>query len=210
MIIAIDGPAGSGKSTVAKTVAGKLNFYHLNSGDFYRAVTYKIIRENATEASDEEKIRIAESCRIQVKDNNVYLDGVNIQDKLHTPEMDMITSKISSVVPIRSYVNKIIHELTESLDIVAEGRDMTTVVFPNADYKFYLDAKPEVRAMRRHLQNGGKEQIEEVLTEIRLRDENDRNKKEGALKIAPDAIYIDTSYLTIDKVCEKVLGNVSL
>ncbi len=206
MIVAIDGPAGVGKSSIAKMIAEKLGLYYLNSGNFYRGVTYRMLHKNMDPTDPEQCIKAAAEADFDVRDGHFYLDGENVEDELHTPAIDLWASKISVVPEVRSIVNDNIHELTKRLDIIAEGRDMTTVVFPDAEHKFFFDAKPEVRAQRRYDQNPSAMEYSKVLAEINERDEIDRNKPVGGLKIASDAIYIDTSYLTIKQVCEKVVN----
>lgn len=206
MIVAIDGPAGVGKSSIAKMVAQKLGLYYLNSGNFYRGVSYKMIKNKMDVTDPKQCIQAASEAKFDVKDGLFYLDGEMVEDKLHTPEIDIGSSKVSVVPEVRAIVNESIHALTQKLDIIAEGRDMTTVVFPNAQYKFFFDAKPEVRAQRRYAQNPSAMDYQSVLAKINERDQIDRNKPVGGLKTANDAIYIDTSYLTIEQVCEKVVG----
>ncbi len=206
MIVAIDGPAGVGKSSIAKMVGNKLELYYLNSGNFYRGVTYRVLHLGLDPNDRETCIRTAKEALFDVVDGHFYLDGQNVEDELHTPAIDLWASKISVIPEVRAIVNERIHELTRKLDIIAEGRDMTTVVFPDAEFKFFFDAKPEVRAKRRFDQNPSAMEYDRVLAEINERDQIDRNKPVGGLKIAPDAIYIDTSYLTINEVCEKVVN----
>ena len=206
MIVAIDGPAGVGKSSIAKMVGKKLGLYYLNSGNFYRGVTYRVLHQGIDPTDAQKCIQAAKDAVFDVVDGHFYLDGQNVEDELHTPAIDLWASKISVIPQVRAIVNERIHELTKKLDIIAEGRDMTTVVFPDAEHKFFFDAKPEVRAKRRFDQNPSAMEYERVLAEINERDEIDRNKPVGGLKIASDAIYIDTSYLTINEVCEKVVN----
>ncbi len=206
MIVAIDGPAGVGKSSIAKMVGNKLGLYYLNSGNFYRGVTYRLLHLGLDPNDRETCIRTAKEALFDVVDGHFYLDGQNVEAELHTPAIDLWASKISVIPEVRAIVNERIHELTRKLDIIAEGRDMTTVVFPDAEFKFFFDAKPEVRAKRRFDQNPSAMEYGRVLAEINERDQIDRNKPVGGLKIAPDAIYIDTSYLTINEVCEKVVN----
>ena len=205
MIVAIDGPAGVGKSSIARMIADKLGLYYLNSGNFYRGVTYRVLNQKLDPTNKEQCIKAADEASFDVRDGHFYLDGEDVEAQLHTPAIDLWASKISVIPEVRSIVNRNIHELTKRLSIIAEGRDMTTVVFPDADYKFFFDAKPEVRAKRRFDQNPDALPYEKVLAEINERDHIDRNKPVGGLKIAPDAIYIDTSYLTINEVCDKVV-----
>ncbi len=205
MIVAIDGPAGVGKSSIARMVADKLGLYYLNSGNFYRGVTYKVLHSGIDPNDRELCIKTAREAVFDVKDGHFLLDGEDVEDELHTPAIDLWASKISVIPEVRAVVNENIHALTRKLDIIAEGRDMTTVVFPEAEHKFFFDAKPEVRAQRRFDQNPKAMEYAKVLAEINERDTIDRNKPVGGLKIASDAIYIDTSYLTINEVCDKVV-----
>ena len=178
---------------------------YLNSGNFYRGVTYKVLTEGLDPTDRDQCIKAASEAVFDVVDGHFLLDGKDVEAELHTPAIDLWASKISVIPEVRSIVNDNIHALTKRLDIIAEGRDMTTVVFPEAEHKFFFDAKPEVRAQRRFDQNPGAMEYEKVLAEINERDTIDRNKPVGGLKIAPDAQYIDTSYLTINEVCDKVV-----
>lgn len=205
MIVAIDGPAGVGKSSIAKMVSDELRMYYLNSGNFYRGVTYRILNLGLDPAKPDDCVKAAKEAQFDVKDGRFYLDGEDVEDKLHHPSIDIWSSKVSVNPQVRSIVNERIHDLTKRMDVVAEGRDMTTVVFPNAEHKFFFDAPPEIRARRRYEQNPGVMDYDTILKEINERDAIDRNKPVGGLKIAPDAVYIDTSYLTINEVCEKVI-----
>lgn len=205
MIVAIDGPAGVGKSSIAKMVSDELGMYYLNSGNFYRGVTYRILNLGLDPAKPDDCVKAAKEAQFDVKDGRFYLDGEDVEDKLHHPSIDIWSSKVSVNPQVRGIVNERIHDLTKRMDVVAEGRDMTTVVFPNAEHKFFFDALPEIRARRRYEQNPGVMDYDTILKEINERDEIDRNKPVGGLKIAPDAVYIDTSYLTINEVCEKVI-----
>ena len=205
MIVAIDGPAGVGKSSIARMIADKLGLYYLNSGNFYRGVTYRVLKQKLDPTNKELCIKAADEADFDVRDGHFYLDGEDVEAELHTPAIDLWASKISVIPEVRSIVNRNLHELTPRLSIIAEGRDMTTVVFPDAEHKFFFDAKPEVRAKRRFDQNPDAMPYDKVLSEINERDHIDRNKPVGGLKIAPDAIYIDTSYLTINEVCDKVV-----
>lgn len=210
MIIAIDGPAGTGKSTIASILAEKLNITFLNSGGFYRTLTIAIL-DAGIDYSDEEKT--VEFCKKQkieyTKESHFILNGTDVTAHLHDDRVAKNVAQISAIVPIRHLVNDLMREITKSLSIVCEGRDMTTVVFPNAEYKVYLDASADVRAKRRFDQGVSSLSFEEIKQSIIERDEIDKNKKEGALKIAPDALYIDTSTLTIDNVCEIILKQIS-
>ena len=206
MVIAIDGPAGSGKSTIARMIADKLGYYFLNTGSFYRVYTLAQLEAGGDPLDKDGVLKTAKSVCVTVCDGDICLDGKDVEKLLHTPRVDRFCSQVSVDPRLREYVNLQVRKLAEGMDIVTEGRDTTTVIFPDADYKFYFDASPEVRARRRIAQQGGNQTYEEVLDLICKRDENDRNKALGALKIAKDAVYIDTSYLTIREVCEKVVS----
>lgn len=207
MIIAIDGPAGSGKSTIAKKLSEKLDFYLLNSGNFYRAFTFKHLKKGRDPFNAGECLRTAEESRIEIKDGQMYLDGNLVtEEELHNPSIDIATSRLSFVPEVREIVNRQLREAASRMNVVCEGRDITTVVFPNADLKFYIDADPEIRARRRLIQSGKDETLYgEILSDLKKRDKQDIEKPVGGLKIAPDAHVIDTTHLTIDQVCEKVM-----
>ena len=208
MVIAIDGPAGTGKSTIAALIAKKLGVTFLNSGSFYRALTIALL-DSGTDLHDESAV--PEFCRkqkLEYKDSRMFLNGKDIEDRLHDDMVSANVAQVSAIVPVRHLVNERMREITKSLSIVCEGRDMTTVVFPDADCKFYLDASIDVQAKRRFEQGVSGMSLEEIKEAIKKRDEIDKNKKEGALKIADDALYIDTSNLTIDNVCEIILAQI--
>lgn len=210
MIIAIDGPAGTGKSTIANIIADKLKITFLNSGGFYRTLTMALL-DAGIDIKDEKAV--LDFCKKQnieyTKESHFILNGTDVTAHLHDDRVTANTSQVSSIVEVRHLVNDLMRKITASLSIVCEGRDMTTVVFPNAEYKIYLDASSEVRARRRFEQGVSDMTLEEIKAAIEKRDEMDKNKKEGSLKIAPDALYIDTSDLTIDKVCEIILNKIS-
>ena len=204
MVIAIDGPAGSGKSTIARLVAQRLGYYFLNTGSFYRAYTLSALDRGIDPLDREKVLENAERIRITVENGNICIDGTDSENRLHSPSVDAFCSQVSSGPRIRELVNKAVRKLAAGMDIVTEGRDTTTVIFPDAEYKFYFDASPEIRARRRAKEQSGAD-YEQILSAIIERDRMDKEKETGALKIAPDAIYIDTSLLTINQVCEKVI-----
>lgn len=210
MVIAIDGPAGTGKSTVAHKVAKDLgNIVYLNSGSFYRAITLAILESNSDLVSDEkidfskteQIIEEAKKQKLDYVNARLVLNGKDVDDLLHQDKVDANVSQISAIVPIRKFVNERMRQIVKNLNVICEGRDITTVVFPNADYKFYLDASIDVQAKRRFGQGISNLSFEQIKESIIKRDEMDKNKPEGSLKIAKDAVYIDTSDLTIENVC---------
>ncbi len=223
MVIAIDGPAGTGKSTVAKRVAKELNIVFLNSGSFYRAITLALIQAGKLDGSvklskeealtrEEEILAFAEQQSLDYDDaiGHFILNGKDVEDLLHSDAVDGSVAAISSIVPVRHLANKRMRELTAKMSIVCEGRDMTTVVFPQAEYKFFLDASVDVQAKRRFDQGCSNLTLEQIKADIIRRDEIDRNKAEGALKVAEDAVYIDTSDLTIEEVCGIIINKIHL
>lgn len=210
MVIAIDGPAGSGKSTIAKKIAEQLNITFLNSGSFYRAITLALLREKRDLTDADAICAFAETLQLDYKNGRLSLNGEDVEDVLHAAEIDLNTSRVSCIVPLRHIVNKKLREIAASQSVVCEGRDMTTVVFADAKYKFYLDASVDVQAMRRFKQGVSNLSLEEVKAQIIERDAIDKAKTEGALKRAEDAFYIDTSDLTIEQVCEIISHKIQL
>lgn len=209
MVIAIDGPAGTGKSTIAAIIAKKLNVTYLNSGSFYRAITLALLENKIDIANKDAVLDFAKQQKLDYENSHLILNGVDVESRLHEDAVSANAAQVSAIVEIRHLVNARLHEITKSLSIVCEGRDMTTVVFPDAEHKFYLDASIEAQAQRRFDQGVSKMSLEEIKAAIIKRDEIDKNKKEGALKIAEDATYIDTTHLTIDEVCEKIVSKIN-
>ncbi len=203
MVIAIDGPAGSGKSTIARRIAEEKGWYFLNTGSFYRAYTLAQLEKGLDPLDRDSVLDTAKNTRITVFDGDIYINGVNAESKLHTPVVDRFASPVSSDPRLRAIVTDEVRALAGTMNIVTEGRDTTTVIFPDAEYKFYFDASIEERAKRRLAEQKGVT-LEEVIDSIRKRDRSDMEKEVGALKKAENAIYIDTTNLTIDDVCEKV------
>ena len=202
MVIAIDGPAGTGKSTVAHAVAADLGIVYLNSGSFYRALTLALLDAGIDLDDTKAVTDFAGRQKLDYVNARMILNGKDVDDVLHQDRIDSSVSKVSSVVPLRHLVNDRMRTIVKSLSVICEGRDMTTVVFPDAEFKFYLDASIDVQAKRRFDQGVSNLSLEEIKASILKRDEMDRNKAEGSLKKSPDAVYIDTSDLTINDVCE--------
>jgi len=208
MVIAIDGPAGSGKSTIAKLLAEKKGYTYINSGKLYRAITLGCLRAQIDLKNSEKVIEFAKNIKISYKKDQVFLDGEDVTNLLHTDQIDKYSSPLSAIVPVRHIVNDLVRKLSDGLDIVVEGRDMTTVVFPNAQHRFYLDASADSRAQRRYDQGVSNLSLEKIKTAILERDEIDRNKVEGSLKIAEGVQYLDTSDLTIIEVYDKLIESI--
>ena len=208
MIVAIDGPAGSGKGTISKIVGEKCNLLYIDTGATYRCLALKVL-ENNIDLEDKDAIIDAAS-KINVRftlDAKTYLDDVDVSSKIRTPEVSSAASKVSSIPKVREYMVDLQRRMANSDDVIMEGRDITTVVFPNADYKFYLDASIEERANRRYKQNlekGIESSLEEIKKSIEERDYADMHKEVGSLMRTDEQTYIDTSNMTIDEVVEEI------
>ncbi len=208
MVVAIDGPAGTGKSTVAQRVADKTGFLYLNSGKFYRAITYKALKQGKRKENRHALIATAADITIDVTKEAFFVDGAELDRELHTEEIDTNVAEVSSIPEVRISVNSRIKKLAQEHDLVVEGRDMQTTVFPKAEVKVFLDADVKTRAQRRFEQNESEGSLQDIEAAIRRRDEIDQNKQMGKLARAEDALYIDTTDLTIEEVCEKVIATI--
>ena len=206
-IVAIDGPAGSGKGTVAKILAQECNLTYIDTGAMYRAIAYASLQNNIDISEEEKIVELAKNSKIDFIDGKTYLNGKDISKEIRTMEVTKIVSPISSIVKLREILVDMQREMAGNLDVIMEGRDITTVVFPNATYKFYLDATLDERANRRYKENkekGMEVTLEEIKENISKRDYNDMHKEVGSLTRTEDAIYIDSTNLTIDEVVEKM------
>ncbi len=216
MIITIDGPAGTGKSTVAQSVAERLGLDFLDTGAMYRAIGLEAIRRNARLDDGRELIYIAEHCRIAfdyaTRPPGVLLNGQPVGHLLRGKEATAAASYVAVVPAIRDLMVRQQQEIGRAHpNLVTEGRDQGTVVFPDAAVKFFLDASPFERAKRRvaqHRARGEVVEFDEILKGIIARDERDRNRPVGALKPAPDADLIDTTLLTLDQVIDEIVMRV--
>ncbi len=217
-IVTIDGPSGVGKSTISKRIAANLSFTYLDTGAMYRAVGYKLQKENVDIEDDASVQKCLESTSLQLlpaatetDEVGVIVDGEDMSHLIRSPEMSMLASKVSAIAVVRSTLTTMQQQLGSKGNIVAEGRDTGTVVFPKAAWKFYLDAAPEERMRRRALQIRllGKEVNEtELLEMIIKRDHDDQNRSIAPLCKAEDAITIDTSKLTIEEVVQAMLAKI--
>lgn len=212
MIVAIDGPAGSGKTTVAKLLASKLNISYLDTGATYRALTLKALEENADLHDEGALENLAVNLNLRFAGKTVYLDGIDVSGEIRTPLIDKNISLIVSYPGVRSLMVGLQRKIAQGKDFVVEGRDITTVVFPRAEFKFYLDADASVRAQRRFNElkdKGHKIGILEVNADLNKRDDADKNRKVGALRLSKDAVCIDTTKLTIEEVVGQMLGYIN-
>ncbi len=212
MIIAMDGPAGSGKGTITNLVAKKLNMINIDTGATYRCIALLVLRNNLKVDDKEEIIELTRNAKIEIDEQDrVFLNGEDVSQEIRSKEVTDIVSQISVIQEVRLILEDIQRDMAKGKDVIMEGRDITTVVFPNADYKFYLDATPEERAKRRLKQNqeqGIEGTYEEILKNINERDYIDMNKPQGALIRTDDQIYIDSTNMTINEVVEEVLKHI--
>jgi len=201
-VVAIDGPAASGKSSVARELARRLGFIYVNSGAVYRALTWYLL-ENGINAEDNERIAqalelAAITCRIQDSESRLLINNVDPTDHLREDRVNESVSRVSKLPLVRQIVGQKLHERSRNDDLVVEGRDIGSVVFPETPYKFYVDASPEVRLRRRAAQG--------ERDEITMRDHADFSRSVSPLVIAEDAYLIDTSRLTIDEVVQQIMS----
>lgn len=204
-IIALDGPSGSGKSTIANILAKKLKISYLNTGSMYRAVTLFFL-ENNIEKSDKIDIYLLRKINIDIKEDRVFLNEKDVSDKIRNKEVTENVSWVSSIFLVREYLVDMQRKISQNKSIILDGRDIGTVVFPNAKYKFFLVASSEVRAKRRYEQNEIDKSLEEIQKDIEKRDYLDSHREISPLKKAEDAIEIDSSNLTIDETIEEIIN----
>ena len=208
MIIAIDGPAGSGKSTIAKLIAEDLGLVYLDTGAMYRLVTLKALNEGIL--GDFEKIKkMLNNLNIDIKENGFYLDNVDVSDEIRKPIVSENVSDIAAIREVREKMVDLQRKFSESKNVILDGRDIGTVVFPSADVKIFLVADAKERANRRYkelVKKGENVKIEEIYENILKRDEIDSTRKESPLKKAEDAIEVDTTSKNIEEVKKEILN----
>ena len=215
IVVAVDGPAGSGKGTVTKRIEKELGLMNLDTGATYRCVALAALRKGYSPEDEENIIKLLDDINIEIENGEdkdiIILNGEDVSKKIREADVTKMTSIISTIIPVRQKMTELQRKMTIGKNVIVEGRDIGTVVFPNADLKIYLDASEEVRAKRRYKENiekGMNVTYEEVLEQVRWRDNNDRNKKVGALKKADDAIVIDSSNMTIDEVVNEIKNEI--
>ncbi|MGC9157440.1 MAG: (d)CMP kinase [Terracidiphilus sp.] len=213
MIVAIDGPAGAGKSTIARHLARHFGLLNLETGAMYRAFALKALRAGISSNESAGLERLAAETVIGLEpgeeENRVLLDGEDVTGLIRNQMVTEAASRVSAVPAIRAWMVGLQQKMGALGGVVMEGRDIGTVVFPQADVKIFLDAAPEVRGMRRYdqmAQTGSSpaQQPEEVLRDLRARDERDRNRADSPLKPAPDAVLLDSTHMTLDEVVTAV------
>lgn len=213
--VAIDGPAGSGKSTIAKILAKQNKILYLDTGAMYRACAYKALSQNVDVADEGAVCDCIKGIDLTVQHENgeqhTYLDGVDISDKIRTPEISMAASTISRHAYVRMKMVQKQQEIAAKTSCVLDGRDIGTVVLPKADFKFFLTARPEIRARRRYEELRAKGQnvsLSALESELALRDQQDSTREISPLKQAPDAVLVDTSDMTIDEVVAHIRSKI--
>ncbi|WP_022752622.1 (d)CMP kinase [Butyrivibrio fibrisolvens] len=210
--IAIDGPAGAGKSTIAKLVSGKLGFIYVDTGAMYRAMALYLSRMNVNPDNADEVGEKAQSAEITIKyvdgEQVVMLGDENVNGLIRSPEVSTMASRTSQVARLREKLVELQQKLAETENVVMDGRDIGTVVLPNADLKIYLTASVQVRAMRRYkemIAKGQEAVLEEIEKDIEDRDYRDMHREASPLKQADDAVLVDTSDMSIEEVADKII-----
>jgi len=212
MVVTIDGPAGTGKSTVARDVAKKLGFTFLDTGALYRAAAAAVEDAGADIEDDESCAKVIRDTRIELTDDTVTVNGIDVTGRIRTGRVTGLSSKIAVHPSVRKALLGLQRSFREKSSIVAEGRDTGSVVFPDADIKFYLDASQEERARRRYeelLSKGTEASFEQVLSELRERDQRDASRETAPLIIPQHAVVVDTTHLDIEGVTARILDIIS-
>ena len=209
-IVAIDGPAGSGKGTITRIVGEKLKLVNIDTGATFRCVALNMIQKNVSINDEENLEKLLKEIDIEIKTNGkIYLNGEDVTKRIRENDVNSLVSPISVIPMVRNRLLEIQRKIAKGKDVIMEGRDIGTVVFPNADVKIYLDATAEERAKRRVLQNkenGIASSYNEVLAGIKDRDKRDSTRKIAPLKRAEDAIYVDTTKMNIENVVKEIVN----
>ena len=212
-VIALDGPSGSGKSTIAKKISNKLNILYLDTGAMYRATALKALKLGIDTFDEQGVLSFISDINLEIKyidgTQRTFLDGEDVSEKIREPHVSMAASNISSLKCVRLKMVDMQRKIAGDMSCVLDGRDIGSYVLPNAKYKFYITASVEVRADRRYKEltlKGHNVNFEELKKEIEQRDYNDKNRSFAPLVQAPDAILIDTSFMNIEQVVNKVLS----
>ncbi len=211
LIIAIDGPSGAGKGTVARAIAGALGYRHIDSGAMYRAVGWKALRHGVPLDDQDAVAELARDSRINIQDTSVAIDSVDVTRAIRTPEIDRAAAAVARLPKVRAVLVERQRELGSDGGVVMEGRDIGTVVFPRADVKIYLDASPEERARRRAIDpahSGVPAAVSDVATLLTERDQQDRTRTASPLYAAADAIVVDTTGKSVEEVVGDVMEEV--
>ena len=212
--VAIDGPVSAGKSTIARLVARDLGYTYVDSGAMYRALAWAAVEKGIQSDDRAQVVELLRSTTIELSPrpdgaNEVFVNGRDVSGEIRTPEISQLSSKLSAMTPVRRRMVAIQQRMAKAGGVVMEGRDIQTVVLPDAEVKIFLTASAEERARRRwqELRNRGvKADLDEVLADVQARDRRDSTRADSPLKPAPDAVHVDTSGLTIEQVVQRVLA----
>lgn len=210
-VIAIDGPAGAGKSTIAKRLADRIGYTYIDSGAMYRALTLKVLRENIPLKELDSIIGIAKETDIDFRENSIYLDGKSANSEIREEYVSRNVSYIAAIPEVRKLMVELQRKISRNKNVVMDGRDVGTVIFPAADVKFFITASADERAERRYnelKQKGYDADINDIKAQIINRDHIDTTRSESPLKAAHDAIIIDTTGKSIEEVLEEVISNI--
>jgi len=213
MRIAVDGPSGAGKSTIAKAVAKKLDIDYIDTGAMYRAVGYKMLQEGVALTDLDGLQAMLDRTEIDFSQGNIYLDGEIVNEYIRTPEISKQASDCSAIGIVRKKLVDLQQKMGEAKSVIMDGRDIGTVVFPDAEFKFYVTASAEERAKRRYEELIGKGEdvtFEQVLTDMNTRDHNDSTREITPLRKADDAIEVDTTEMNIEEVVAHICGLMGL
>jgi cytidylate kinase len=214
LLITIDGPAGAGKTTVSRALAERLGYRYIDTGALYRGVAYEVSLRGIDPQNDNELRDLCQQLQLNFVTNEkglrLYSDKKDISDHIRTPEISMLASAVSAKSVVRQYLLEVQRDIGLQKAAVFEGRDMGTVVFPHADIKFFLDASPEIRALRRFRESDAEsgQSLEDVQKDMQQRDTHDSTRRLAPLKPADDAIRIDSSGLSVEKVVDLMLSYV--
>jgi cytidylate kinase len=213
LIIAIDGPSGAGKGTVARAVAARLGYRHIDTGAMYRALAWKATHDGVDLVDEAATAALGERATFDVEGGRIGIDGYDVAAAIRTPEMDKASAMLARHAAVRRVLVARQRTYGEGGGVVMEGRDIGTVVFPDADVKIYLDASPEERARRRAADpahtSSKSAQLSDVATALAERDKSDTTRAVSPLSVAPDAVVIDTTGVPVDRVVEQVLALVT-
>jgi cytidylate kinase len=214
LLITIDGPAGAGKTTVSRALAERLGYRYIDTGALYRGVAYEVSRRGIDPQNDNELRELCHQLQLSFVTNEkglrLYSDKTDISDFIRTPEISLLASAVSAKSVVRQYLLEVQRDIGRQKAAVFEGRDMGTVVFPHAEIKFFLDASPEIRALRRFRESDTKsgQSLKEVQKDMQQRDTNDSTRRLAPLKPADDAICIDSNELSVEEVVDLMLSHV--
>ena len=211
LVIAIDGPAGAGKSTISKKIAEKLGINYIDTGAMYRAVTYKCLKDGVDVLDEDKVVDVCEHCDVDFKDNRIYLDGQCINDEIRTHNVSENVSNVAKIGRVREIMVKKQREIGLKNDVILDGRDVGTCIFPDTEYKFYLNASPEERGRRRYQElkdKGNDVVLEDIIRDIERRDYIDSTREVSPLVKAEGAVEIDSTSMSIEEVVDTIVNKV--